>query len=600
MENLRDHIRIRLLFVSLCLRVMSHHAAALSFNYDFSIRANLESPDLKYINDSSPAGDRIDLTNGTQHNSTGRVFHGQPVRLWNGRKRASFTTSFTFAIGGNHSNERGDGMAFFIGPPSLPSDSRSMFLGLFANSSSSPPQTVGVEFDTCRNDGWDPPASITDHIGIDINNISSANYTSLPNLGLYGTMSANITYDAGSTMMTVSLLSNGSSYSVVAPVDFRDAGVPQDAYVGFSAATGFLTESHQLLSWSFSSTDPSSNNTLWAIFMSVACASLLGLIAALLWIVKRPPPPRPPMVIPLPVARKFSYQELSLATGNFSEDRIIGAGAFGEVYRGVLDDPGTPPVAVKKLTRILEQTMRDYVTEIKTLCQLSHRNMVRLVGWCDGGGNDKLLLVYELVTNGSLDEHLHGAEKLLAWPERYEIVRGIGSAIEYLHTGYNNPILHRDIKPSNVMLDDAFQAKLGDFGLVRQVWSGQGSLRDTAMVGSWDYMDPTCITTGTVSTASDMYSFGVLLLEVATGTKPVTLPDQEKGYPTNTLVNVVRRSYGIGAVLEMADKRLNGDFDRAQMERVLLVGLLCVHEDRQNRPGIRDAVNLLSNLGHPW
>ncbi|TVU11475.1 hypothetical protein EJB05_45063, partial [Eragrostis curvula] len=569
--------------------MISHRAAALSFNYNFSIRADLKSPDLKYLNDSSPAGDRIDLTIGTQHNSTGGVFHRQPVRLWSGRKGASFTTSFTFNIGGNHSSERGDGMAFFVGPPSLPLDSRSMFLGLFANSSRSPAQTVGVEFDTCRNDGWDPPANITDHIGININKIISANYTTLPNLGLYGTMSATIKYDAGSQMMTVSLqLSDGSTYSVQALVDFRDAGVPQDAHVGFSAATGVLTESHQLLSWSFRSTDLSSSNIVWAIFLSVASASLVGLVAALLWIVNRPQ--RRPMVIALPVAQKFSYKELSTATGNFSEDRKLGAGSFGEVYRGELRGQGMLPVAVKRLTRMLEQTMRDYVTEIQTLCQLSHRNMVRLVGWCDGGSNDKLLLVYEL--------HLHGAERLLSWPERYDIVCGIGSAIEYLHTGYNNPILHRDIKPSNVMLDDAFQAKLGDFGLVRQVCSGQGSLRGTAMVGSSDYIDPMCITFGSVSTASDMYSFGVLLLEVATGRKPAALMDRENGSITNALVNDVRRSYRKGSVLKMADERLNNDFDRAQMERVLLVGLLCVNENRQKRPGIRDAINLLSNLGH--
>jgi interleukin-1 receptor-associated kinase 1 len=126
------------------------------------------------------------------------------------------------------------------------------------------------------------------------------------------------------------------------------------------------------------------------------------------------------------------------------------------VYRGELPDPFMPPVAVKRLTRQMEErTRKDYVTEIMTLGRLSHRNLVKFVGWCHGGGaNGELLLVYELVTNRSLDEHLHGSERLLTWPERYRIVRGISSAVEYLHNSYQNPILHRDIRPSNVMLDE--------------------------------------------------------------------------------------------------------------------------------------------------
>lgn len=259
----RNHIILVLLILLSYLTSLHLAAAALSFDYNFSSQADLESAELNYTGDASRADDRINLTKGLEHNSTGRVYHLQPVCMWKDRKhRASFTTSFSFIIGGNDSHERGDGMAFFIGPPNPPPDSNSMFLGLFSNptSSSPPPRTVGVEFDTNRNDGSDPPSPIADHIGIDINSIVSKNTTGRPNTGpfLYGNMSANITYDGGSMMMSVVLCvvndTEKTYYSVSTLVDFMEAGVPQYASVGFSAATGQLTESHQLLSWSFSST----------------------------------------------------------------------------------------------------------------------------------------------------------------------------------------------------------------------------------------------------------------------------------------------------------------------------------------------------------
>ncbi|CAL4945819.1 unnamed protein product [Urochloa decumbens] len=231
--------------------------------------------------------------------------------------------------------------------------------------------------------------------------------------------------------------------------------------------------------------------------------------------------------------------------------------------------------------------------------QLHHRNLVKLVGWCGSDDSDTLLLVYELIVNRSVDRHLHGPERLLTWPERYKIVLGVGYAIEYLHTGCPNPILHRDIKPSNVMLDGDYVPKLGDFGLVRQV-PGQGhSLAGTDMVGSNEYIDPVCISNNTATTASDMYSFRVLLLEIATGKNPAA--SREEVGVQNALVSAVRDSYARsrGAVLQMADERLNGNFDEWQLERVLVVGLLCVQPGRRDRPKIRDAVYMMSNFGHP-
>ncbi|CAL4897918.1 unnamed protein product [Urochloa decumbens] len=614
-RNRRDPLLLLLAAAHLCF-MSPDTTVAVSFSYDFSKAS--DQAQLWYANgNSSAAGDGISITKMKTW-STGRVAYKEAVRLWDDHrtgKVASFQTNFSFSINRRNGSEGGgDGMAFFIGPfpPSLPPDSDGAFLGLFTRNRQRQP-TVGVEFDTFWNPNQgielDPTDITTDHIGIDVGSISNCiSYTKGLAYGSLssGTMEAGITYDAGSKLMVVTLrLANGTTVSVQAKVDFKDAGLPPDAAVGFSAATGGLMESHQLLSWSFSSSIEPSRKTstrLWVILLiSAASASLAGLVAALLYYgTMRRPRRSHSFQIDLQVARKFSYNELSAATNNFSKDRKLGAGAFGEVYMGELQDPRMPPVvAVKKLTRLMEQTRKDYVTEINTLGQLSHRNLVKLLGWCSGGG--ELLLVYELVTNGSLEEHLHGPERpLLGWPERYKIVLGVGAAIDYLHTGYLKRILHRDIKLSNVMLDDAFDAKLGDFGLVRQVDPEQGDLGGTCMIGTRVYMDPICISSDTVSTASDMYSFGVLLLEIAAGVKPAEVQVAAGGgHLSNTLVETVRESYARGAVLEMADKRLEGNFNKSQMERVLAVGRLCIQLERQHRPSIKKAVNLLSDLSLP-
>lgn len=324
--------RALLLLAACCfffIFVMSRHfAAAVSFSYDFSKPGVLDGAGLKYIGDadSSAASDRIVLTKVSNW-STGLVAYPQPVRLWDHRtgKVASFSTSFSFAINSN-STPRGDGMAFFVRPfpASQPPDSGGAFFGLFSHPGlpdSSPP-AVGVEFDTFWNTDWDPEdIRDRDHIGIDVKAIHSVNYTKdLTNGVLSGTMSANVTYDAASKLLVVTLrLANGSTHAVQAQVDFKDAGLPEDAAVGFSATTGDLVQSNELLSWSFSSTgnyschtanccldrssfspavrlilssivvlpiDPSSNKIqLWVIvLLSVASALLLAAsVAALLW-----------------------------------------------------------------------------------------------------------------------------------------------------------------------------------------------------------------------------------------------------------------------------------------------------------------------------
>lgn len=172
---------------------------------------------------------------------------------------------------------------------------------------------------------------------------------------------------------------------------------------------------------------------------------------------------------------------------------------------------------------------------------------------------------------------------------RYEIILGIGSALLYLHQdSCEQGVLHRDIKPRNVMLDSSFNAKLGDFGLARLVDNSRGA-HTTELAGTMGYMDPACISTGRFSTQSDMYSFSIILLEVACGRQPVVVHQGK----TIHLAQRVLELYGRGAILDAADRRLNGNFDARQMECVLVVGLWCTQQDPTLRPSIRQAVSEL-------
>ncbi|TVU49153.1 hypothetical protein EJB05_00447, partial [Eragrostis curvula] len=245
-------------------------------------------------------------------------------------------------------------------------------------------------------------------------------------------------------------------------------------------------------------------------------------------------------------------------------------------------------VAIKRVSKGSKQGRKEYAAEVRIISRLRHRNLVQLIGWCHGGG--ELLLVYELMPNGSLDAHLHGVGAApMPWPRRHEIVLGVASAILYLHQEWEQCVVHRDIKPSNVMLDASFNAKLGDFGLARLVDHGRGA-QTTVLAGTMGYIDPECMVTGRANAESDVYSFGVVLLEIACGRQPMV----PKGDDAVHLVKWVWESYyGRGAVLDAADARLNGEFDASEMETVMVVGLWCAHPDRSLRPSIRQAVNVL-------
>jgi len=218
---------------------------------------------------------------------------------------------------------------------------------------------------------------------------------------------------------------------------------------------------------------------------------------------------------------------------------------------------------------------------------------VQLIGWCHG--RRRLLLVYELVSNGSLDGHLYSTEATLTWPTRYQIILGLSSAVLYLHQEWDQCVVHGDIKPSNIMLDESFNAKLGDFGLARLIDHGMSLQTMTAVAGTPGYLDPECVITGKASTESDMYSFGIVLLEIACGRRPMVAPSAAEGKDGQVfrLVEWAWDMHGRGAALGAADERLGGAFDPWEMERVIAVGLWCAHPDPKMRPGICQAAEAL-------
>ncbi|KAJ3685110.1 hypothetical protein LUZ61_014274 [Rhynchospora tenuis] len=284
--------------------------------------------------------------------------------------------------------------------------------------------------------------------------------------------------------------------------------------------------------------------------------------------------------------KKFQYDELATATDDFAESKKLGEGGSGSVYRGTFLVGVETQVAIKRVSKASKHAKKEYVSEVKIISQLRHRNLVELLGWCHD--RDEFLIVYELMHNGSLDTHLYHKDTVLPWSLRHQIALGLGSALLYLHTDFKKCVLHRDIKPSNVMLDSSFNAKLGDFGVSRLI--DHNSAAQTLPAGTMGYIAPECLQTGQATTESDIYSFGVVLLEIACGRRPWVAQDDEN---IAILVKWVWHLYGNNSILDAIDSRLNGEFKAQEAKRLLIVGLWCAQPDYTLRPSIRQAVSVL-------
>lgn len=288
---------------------------------------------------------------------------------------------------------------------------------------------------------------------------------------------------------------------------------------------------------------------------------------------------------------QFDYTDLACATDRFSKKSMIAEGHYGAVYKATISGR---EVAVKKLKA--EGKTKEFHHELLTISKTRHTNLVMLEGWCGKirkidvmscwkrAISVELFLVFEWIPNGTLGRHLRNKEQVLTWERRYQIVKGIGSALRYLHHECNPSILHRDIKPDNILLDDDFNAKLADFGL-SMTTSQNGVTVYTAAVGSMEYMDPQYKKHGTFqfNHKFDVYSFGLVLLEIAcTGKSRETVCQMHGGSAQKVQVDGV------------ADDRLRV-FDHTEMERVVFLGLMCSQSEETQRPSMEDAMKFLED-----
>ncbi|XP_074274090.1 G-type lectin S-receptor-like serine/threonine-protein kinase At1g11300 [Silene latifolia] len=285
--------------------------------------------------------------------------------------------------------------------------------------------------------------------------------------------------------------------------------------------------------------------------------------------------------------RLFDFIKLVDATDNFSEFNKLGQGGFGPVYKGKWEDG--QEIAVKRLSRKSGQGVEEFMNEVMVISKLQHKNLVRLLGCCVDG--DEKLLVYELLPNKSLDALLFDSkqQKLLDWPKRFNIIKGICRGLLYLHRDSRLRIIHRDLKPSNILLDEELNPKISDFGMARIFGSKQDEANTLRVVGTYGYMSPEYAMEGTFSEKSDVYSLGVLILEIVSGKRNHKFLDHE----SSNLLTYAWKLWKENDVLSLVNPEIVNQSFKGQIFKCIQVGLLCVQELPANRPDVSALISML-------
>lgn len=283
----------------------------------------------------------------------------------------------------------------------------------------------------------------------------------------------------------------------------------------------------------------------------------------------------------------FSYSELELATGGFSQENFLAEGGFGSVHRGVLSDGQA--IAVKQHKLASSQGDHEFCSEVEVLSCAQHRNVVMLIGFCVE--DRRRLLVYEYICNGSLDTHLYGRNReSLEWSSRQKIAVGAARGLRYLHEECRvGCIVHRDMRPNNILITHDFEPLVGDFGLAR--WQPDGDLGvETRVIGTFGYLAPEYAQSGQITEKADVYSFGVVLLELVTGRKAVDI-NRPKGQ--QCLTEWARPLLEEFAIEELVDPRLGNEYSEDEIHWMLHAAALCIRRDPHCRPRMSQVLRIL-------
>lgn len=568
--------------------------------------------------------------------SSGSIVYNNPIQFFDSEANitASFSARFSFSITNvNPTSSSGDGLTFFLSPDNQTLGSPGGYMGLVNSSQLTKNQFVAIEFDTKLDAHFQDPND--NHVGLDIDSLISIRTIDLTSKGINlksGDL-INVWVDYRNRAKKVEVYMSYSSSKPNNPVleveiDLSEY-LKEFMYVGFSGSTEGSTEVHLIESFAFhvfgflplrtkfrphnvsdttvivtpENPESGSKNRRKRIGLgfgiagpAFCCAVLVvfGYFSLKKWKGIKKQKSFKAEIVTGP--REFSYKELKTATKDFHSSRIIGDGAFGKVYKAFFIPSGNV-AAVKRSKHSTHEGKTEFLAELSIIAGLGHKNLVQLQGWCVEKG--ELLLVYDFMPNGSLDKVLYPDTQIdvnpLQWGQRYNIAVGLASVLTYLHQECEQQVIHRDIKTSNVMLDGNFNPRLGDFGLARLMEHDKSPV-STLTAGTMGYLAPEYLQYGKATEKTDVFSYGVVVLEVACGRRPI---ERESDHDDQKMImNLVDWVWGLhsqGKIVEAADKRLRGEFDEEEITKLLLVGLSCANPDCSERPNMRKVLQILNN-----
>ncbi|CAM8913561.1 unnamed protein product [Rhodiola kirilowii] len=582
----------------------------------------------------------LQLTNSSR-NQTANVFYSNPFHLLSTKQSnatnitsaVSFSTTFIFTIlTAIRGGAGGHGFSFAISPtrflPLTPSANPN-YLGLFnpQNDGKASNHIFAVEFDTAHATDAVRIHDINDnHIGIDINGMNTLSATpaayynndaateTLTNLQMESdnAFQAWIDYDGGSKTVNVTIspihVNKPTKPLISRQIDLSPI-FKRSMFVGFTSATGKLASAHYILAWSFRLHRPARpldltripnpptrsdqpaqfRNTGIRVGAVTSAATLFIIICAVVasvLLIKRMKMRDVVEEWERDFPHRFKYAHLHAATDGFSDCRIVGKGGFGCVYKGIMQKT-KQVIAVKKIGHNSKQGVKEFVAEVVTLGKLRHRHLVHLEGWCKRSSH--LLLVYEFMSEGSLDSFLFGSGRILRWTERFRIIKEVAAGLVYLHHEWEQVVVHRDVKANNVLLDCNMTAKLGDFGLAKLYEHGDDPAT-THVVGTVGYIAPELAHNGRATEKSDVYAFGALVFEVVCGKRPF---DSSSGV---LVQDWVWECWKMGRIWEVVDLKLGNEYVKSEVELVLKVGLNCSHYEAEARPRMDQVVKYLGRF----